>query len=86
MSRKTQQLQVTEKGKKPQLQVKSSKEAHMIDQSLSPEVEQDDEYVMMKSFNSEEEYEVVSSSSDDELFKNQKTSPPVTVNKFYPEI
>ena len=40
----------------------------------------------MESFNSKEEYEVVSSSNDGELLKDQKTSSPVTVNKFYPEI
>ena len=81
-----QQLQVTEKGKKPQLQVESKERAYTVDQSLSPEVEQKDEYIIMESFNSKEEYEVVLSSSDGELFKNQKTSPPATVNKFYPEI
>ena len=63
-----------------------SKGAHMVNQSLSLKVGQDDEYVMMKSFNSEEEYEVISFRSDGELLKDQKTSPPATVNKFYPEI
>ena len=53
---------------------------------LSSEVGQEDEYVIMKSFNSEEEYEMVSSSSDGELLKNQKMSSPVTVNEFYPKI
>ena len=41
---------------------------------------------MMESSNSEEEYEVISFRSDGELLKDQKTSPPATVNKFYPEI
>ena len=84
--RKTQHLQVTEKGKKPQLQVESKERAYMIDWSLSPEVGQEDEYKIMKSFNSEREYEVISFSSDGELSENQKTSPPATVNEFYPEI
>ena len=66
--------------------MKSSKGAHTVNWLLSPKVGQDDEYVMMKSFNSEEEYEVVSSRSDGELPEDQKTSSPVTVNKFYPEI
>ena len=79
-----QQLQVTEKEKKPQLQVKSSKEAHIVDWLLSLKVGQDDEYVIMKSFNSEEEYEMILFSSNGELFKDQKTSP--SVNEFYSEI
>ena len=62
-----QQLQVTEKRKKSQLQVKSDKEAYMVDWLLSLKVRQNDEYVIMKSFNSEEEYKMISSSSDDEL-------------------
>ena len=41
-SKKTQQLQVTEKEKKSQLQVESKKEAYTVSQSLSSEVEQDD--------------------------------------------
>ena len=81
-----QHLQVTEKKKKPQLQVESKERAYTVSQSLSSEVEQENEYIIMKSFNSEEEYEVISSSSDDELPEDQKTSPPATVNKFYPEI
>ena len=86
MPRRTQQLQVTEKEKKPQLQEESSKRAHMVNQSLSSEVGQDDEYIIMKSFNSKEEYEMISFSSDDELSENQKTSSSVTVNEFYSEI
>ena len=86
MSRKTQQLQVTEKEKKLQLQVKSSKEAHTVSWSLSLKVEQDNEYVIMKSFNSKEEYEVILFSSDDKLLKNQKTGSSATANKFYSEI
>ena len=86
MFRKTQQLQVTEKRKKSQLQVKSSKRAHTVDWLLSLKVEQDDEYMIMKLSNSKEEYEVISFSSDDELLKNQKTSLSVIVNKFYSKI
>ena len=81
-----QQLQVTEKEKKSQLQVESKKEAYTVSQSLSSEVEQDDKYVIMKSSNSDEEYEVISFSVNDELLKNQKTSSPVTINKFYLKI
>ena len=66
--------------------MKSSKEAHTVDQLLSSEVEQDDEYVIMKLFNSEEEYKMISFSSDDELSENQKMSSLVTTNKFYSEI
>ena len=84
--RKMQQLQVTEKGKKLQLWVKPSKEAHTVSQSLSSEVGQNDKYVIMKSFNSKEEYKVISFSSDDELFKDQKTSSSATANKSYSEI
>ena len=86
MSRKMQQLQVTEKEKELQLQVKLSKEAHTVSWLLSPEVEQNDKYVIIKSSNSKKEYEVISFSSDDELSKNQKTSLSATANKFYPEI
>ena len=81
-----QQLQVTEKRKKSQLQVESQERAYTVSQSLSPEIEQEDEYVIMKSFNSEEEYEMISSSSDEELLKDQKMSSSETVNEFYPEI
>ena len=65
-----QQLQVTEKKKKLQLQVESKERAYMVSWLLSPEVGQEDKYIIMKSFNSEEEYEVVSFSSDGELLKN----------------
>ena len=81
-----QQLQVTEKRKKPQLQMESKERVYTVSQSLSSEVEQENEYIIMKSFNSKEEYEVISFSSDDELLKNQKTSSSATVNKFYSEI
>ena len=64
--------------------MKPSKEEHTVSQSLSLKVEQDDEYVIIKSFNSKEEYEVISFSSDDELLKDQKTSS--SANKFYSEI
>ena len=81
-----QQLQVTEKKKKPQLQVELSRETYTVSQSLSPEVEQNDKYVVMKSLNSKEEYEVISFSSDDELLKDQKTSSSATASKFYLKI
>ena len=81
-----QQLQVTEKEKKLQLQVKSSEEVYMISQSLLSEVEQDDEYIVIKSLNSNEEYKIISFNSDNKLSENQKMSSSVTVNKFYSEI
>ena len=84
--RRTQQLQVTEKEKKLQLQVKSKKEVYTVSQSQSSEVEQDNEYIIMKLLNNNKEYEIILFNSDDELFKNQKISSLVTVNKFYSEI
>ena len=81
-----QWLQVTEKEKKSQLQVESEEKAYTVSQSLSLKVEQDDEYIVMKSSNSNEEYEVVSFSSDDKLLKDQKMSSSETVNKFYLKI
>ena len=66
--------------------MKSKKEAYTVDQLLSSEVEQDDEYIIIKSSNSDKEYEIISFSSDNELLKNQKTSSLVTVNKFYLKI
>ena len=84
--KKTQQLQVTEKRKKPQLWVESKKETYTVDWLLSSEVEQDNEYEVIKSSNSDEEYEVISFSVNDELSENQKTSSPVTINEFYSEI
>ena len=68
--RKTRQLQVTEKEKKSQLQVESDKEAYIVDQSLSLKVEQDEKYIVIKSSNSNEEYEMILFSSDDELSEN----------------
>ena len=53
---------------------------------LSSEVRQDDEYIVIKSSNSDEDYEMILFSSDDELSENQKISSSVTVNKFYSEI
>ena len=85
-SKKTQQLQVTEKEKKLQLQVESKEEAYTISWSLSSEVEQDDVYKVMRSLNSNKEYEIVSFSVNDELSENQKTSSSATINKFCPEI
>ena len=58
----------------------------MIDWLLSSEVEQDDEYKVIKSSNSNKEYEMISFSRDDELSENQKTSSSVIINKFYSEI
>ena len=86
MFKKTQQLQVTEKEKKSQLWVESKKGAYIISWLLLSEVEQDDEYKVMKSLNSNEEYEVISSSINSELSENQKTSLSVTINKFYLKI
>ena len=77
-----QQLQVTEKEKKSQLQVESKKEAYMISQSLLPEVEQDNVYKVMRLSNSNEEYKMISFSVNDELSENQKTSSLVIINKF----
>ena len=85
-SKEMQQLQVTEKEKKPQLQVELKKEAYTIDQLLSLKVEQDDEYKVIKSSNSNEEYKIISFSINDELSENQKTSSSVTINKFYLKI
>ena len=42
----------------------------MISQSLLSEVEQDNEYIVIKSSNSNEEYKMISFSSDDKLLKN----------------
>ena len=53
---------------------------------LSSEVEQDNEYIVMKLSNSDEEDEMILFSSDNKLSENQKTSSSVTVNKFYSEI
>ena len=53
---------------------------------LSLKVEQDDEYEVIKSSNSNEEYKVISFSINNELLKNQKTSSSATINKFYLKI
>ena len=58
----------------------------MISQSLLSEIEQNKKYKVMKSSNSNEEYEMISSSMNDELSEDQKTSSSVTINKFYSEI
>ena len=58
----------------------------MISQSLLFKVEQDDEYIVIKSLNSNEKYEMILFSSDDKLSENQKTSSLVIVNKFYLKI
>ena len=84
--KRMQQLQVTEKEKKSQLWVELKKGAYMIDWLLLSEVEQDDVYKVIRSSNSNKEYEMISFSVNDKLFKNQKTSLSVTVNKFYSEI
>ena len=65
-----QQLQVIEKEKKSQLWVESKKEAYIISWLLLSEVEQDDEYEVMKSSNSNEEYKMISFSINDELSEN----------------
>ena len=53
---------------------------------LLSEVEQDDEYIVIKSSNSDEEYEMILFSSNDDLAENQKMSSSVTINKFYLKI
>ena len=58
----------------------------MIDQLLLSKVEQDNEYIIMKSSNNNEEYKVISFSSSDKLSKNQKMSSSAIVNKFYLKI
>ena len=58
----------------------------MIDWLLSPEVEQDDEFEVIKSLNSDEEYEIILFNVNDELSEDQKTSFLVTINKFYLKI
>ena len=47
---------------------------------------QDDEYIVIKLLNSDEEYEIVLFNSDNELLENQKTSSSETVSKFYLKI
>ena len=59
---------------------------YIVSQSLSLKVEQDNEYIVIKLSNNNEEYEVTSFSDDDKLFKNQKISSLATVNKFYLKI
>ena len=59
---------------------------YTVDWLLSSEVEQDNEYIVMKLSNSDEEYKMISFNSDDDLSKDQKISSSVTVNKFYSEI
>ena len=83
MQKRTQQLQVIEKEKKSQLWIESKKEVYMIDWLLSSEVEQDDEYEVMKSSNSDKDYKMISFSVNDELSEDQKTSSSVTIYKFY---
>ena len=84
--KKMQQLQVIEKEKKSQLQVEFKKEAYTISWLLSSEVEQDDEYKVVKLSNSDKEYEMISFNMNDKLSENQKTSSSVTINEFYSEI
>ena len=74
------------KEKKSQLQVESNKEVYTVSQLLSSKVEQDDKYIVIKSSNSNKEYEMISFNNNDKLLKNQKTSSSVIVNKFYSEI
>ena len=49
-------------------------------------VEQDNEYIIIKSSNSDKEYKMILFSNDDKLSENQKTSLSAIVNKFYSEI
>ena len=74
------------KEKKSQLQVESSEEVYMISQLLSLKVEQNNEYIIIKLLNNNEEYKIISFSNDDKLLKNQKISSLITVNKFYLKI
>ena len=66
--------------------MKSDKKAYTVSQSLSLKVEQDDEYVIIKLFNSKEEYEMILFSSNDELSEDQKMSLSAIINKFYSKI
>ena len=50
--------------------MKSKKKAYTVSWSLSSEVEQDDEYIIIKLSNSDKEYEMILFSNDDELFEN----------------
>ena len=65
-----QQLQVIKREKKSQLWVEFSREAYIINWSLLFKVEQDDEYIVIKSLNSDEEYKMILFSSDDKLSEN----------------
>ena len=58
----------------------------MIDWLLLSEVEQDDEYIVIKLSNSNKKYKMISFYSNSELSENQKTSLLVIVNKFYSKI
>ena len=53
---------------------------------LSSKVEQDNEYIVIESLNSNEKYEMILFSSNVKLLKNQKTSLSAIVNKFYLKI
>ena len=59
---------------------------HIVSQSLLFEVEQDDEYIVMKLSNSNEEYEMILFSSNSDLLKDQKMSSSAIINKFYLKI
>ena len=59
---------------------------HIVSQSLLLKVEQDDEYIVIKLLNSNEEYKMISFSSNNDLLKNQKTSSSAIINKFYLKI
>ena len=58
----------------------------MISQLLLSEVEQDDEYIVIKLLNNNKEYKMISFHSNDKLSENQKMSSLVIVNTFYSKI
>ena len=59
---------------------------YTVSQLLSSEVEQDNEYIVIKSLNSDEEYKMILFNSNNDLSENQKMSSSATINKFYSEI
>ena len=53
---------------------------------LLSEVEQDNKYIVIKLSNNDKKYKIVSFSNNSRLFKDQKMSLLMIVNKFYSEI
>ena len=49
-------------------------------------MKQDNKYIVIKSSNSDKEYEIVLFNSNSRLSENQKINLLITVNKFYLEI